>query len=195
MRRLSFCVLVFGLAAAIHGCASPRTIFYTLDSSAKAAATGADYSIVVGPVSVPAEVDRPQFVVRLAPNRVDIDEFHRWASPLQDAIAGVVAENLSAILGTPQVTTSSRPMPAGTRYRILVDVARFESEPGVAAVLDVVWTVRGAQDGATRAGRTTVTETVPDREYSTLAAAHSRALLRLSGDIAEAVRALERNQP
>lgn len=187
MRRPASCVLLFALVVAGAGCASPRSSFYTLNSTGKPATSGADYSVSVGPVSVPAAVDRPQIVVRLAPNQVAIDEFHRWASPLPDAIARVVAENLAAMLGTPHVTVFSRPSASGARYRVLIDVLRFESAPGEAATLDAVWTVRSTKDGTTRSGRTTVREPVPDRGYATLAAAHSRALGRMCADIAGAI--------
>jgi hypothetical protein len=189
MRRFAPCILLFALVAG-SGCASPRSNFYTLDSAAKPVATGADYSVAVGPVSVPSAVDRPQIVVRIAPNRVAIEEFHRWVSPLPDAIARVVAENLAAMLGTPHVTVFSRPTAAGARYRVLIDVLRFESAPGDAAILDAVWTVRSAEDGTTRSGRTTVREPVMGREYSSLAAAHSSALGRLSAEVAGAIRGL-----
>ncbi|MBE0606610.1 MAG: membrane integrity-associated transporter subunit PqiC [Deltaproteobacteria bacterium] len=190
MRRLASLAVLCAFVAAGAGCASPRSYFYTLNSAAMPATTGADYSVAVGPVSVPAAVDRPQIVVRLAPNQVGIDEFHRWASPLKDAISRVVAENLAAMLGTPHVTVFPQPTAAGAQYRVLVDVLRFESAPGEAASLDAVWTVRSAKDGSTRSGRTTVSEPVPDREYATLAAAHSRALGRLSADLAGAIQAL-----
>jgi len=189
MRRLASCILLFALAAGT-GCASPRSNFYTLNSAAKPVATKADTSVAVGPVSVPAAVNRPQIVVRLTPNQVAIDEFHRWASPLPDAIVRVVVENLSAMLGTPHVTVFSQPTASGAQYRVVIDVLRFESAPGEAATLDALWTVRGTKDGTTRSGRTTVSEPVPDREYATLAAAHSRALARLSADLAGAIQAL-----
>lgn len=190
MRRPASCVLLLALVVAWAGCASPRSYFYTLNSAAKPVAAATGTSVSVGPVSVPAEVDRPQIVVRLGPNRVAVDEFHRWASPLPDAIARVVAENLAAMLGTPHVTVFSQPTASGAQYRVLIDVLRFESSPGEAAALDAVWRVRSTVDGATRSGRTTVSEPVPDREYATLAAAHSRALGRLSADLAGAIRAM-----
>ena len=57
--------------------------FYTLDSTATPdAGPLASYGVIVGPVSVPASVDRPEFVVQVAPNRVEVDEFNRWAAPL-----------------------------------------------------------------------------------------------------------------
>lgn len=190
MRRFASCILLFALAAGT-GCASPRSNFYTLNAEAKPSATRSDSSVAVGPVSVPAAVNRPQIVVRLAQNQVAIDEFHRWASPLPDAIVRVVVENLSAMLGTPHVTVFSQPTAAGAQYRVLIDVLRFESAPGEAATLDAIWTVRSTKDGATRSGRTTVSEPVPDREYAALAAAHSRALGRLSAELAGAIRGLE----
>jgi uncharacterized lipoprotein YmbA len=194
MRRFAAFAVFCAFVVTVAGCASPRSNFYTLTPSAKPAAAAASYSVAVGPVSVPSEVDRPQIVVRLAANQVAIDEFHRWASPLPDAISRVIAENLAATLGTPHVTVFTQPTAAGARYRVLVDVLRLESAPGESATLDAVWTVRSTKDGTTRSGRTKASEPVPDREYTTLAAAHSRALGRLSADLAGAIQALERGQ-
>jgi uncharacterized protein len=184
------CFLV-GLAA---GCGStPASRFYTLSAGAAPAATPSNLSISVGPVSVPAIVDRPQIVVTAGPNQVRLEEFNRWASPLQNGIARAVAENLVAMLGTPRVTLSSQTLSSEADYRAAIEVQSFESMPGDAAVLDAVWTVRRAKDGKAQTGRTTVREPVQEKGYDALAAAHSRALARLSRDIADAVRALERS--
>jgi len=69
-------------------------------------------------------------------------------------------------------------------------VQRFDSTPGEAAVLDAVWTVRRAKVGKADTGRTTVRETVQEKSIEALVAAHSRAMARLSQDIAAAVRGL-----
>lgn len=179
-----------GLAA---GCASsPVTRFYTLSAAAAPVATSSQLSVVVGPVSVPAVVDRPQIVVSTGPNQVRLDEFNQWASPLQNNIARVVAENLVAMLGTPRVILFSQPLGVGADYRAAIEVQRFESAPGEAATLDTVWTVSRIKDGKSQTGRTTVREVASDRGYDALAAAHSRGLARLSRDIADAVGALDR---
>ena len=52
--------------------------------------------------------------------------------------------------------------------------------------------MRRSKDGKAETGRTTAREAVQEKGYDALAAAHSRALARLSRDIADAVRALER---
>ena len=74
--------------------------FYTLDSTAIAdGAPAAHAAVMVGPVTVPAAVDQPQFVVQVAPNRVEVDEFNRWVAPLSDTIARAVAGDLVVLLG------------------------------------------------------------------------------------------------
>jgi uncharacterized lipoprotein YmbA len=152
-------------------------------------------SVAVGPVSVPAAVDRPQIVVAVGPNQVRVDEFNRWDAPLQNTVARVVAENLVALLGTPRVTLSPQTLGAAADYRAAIEVQRFESTLGDAATLDAVWTVSRTKDGRSQTGRTTAREPAPERSYDALAAAHSRAVARLSRDIADAVRGLDGARP
>jgi len=194
MRNRTTLAVLGILAAAAAGCASPRSDFYALSPSSKAVPATAEYSVSVGPVSVPEIVDRPQIVVRTGPNEVFIDEFHRWGSPLRDDIARIVAENLSALLGAPQVSVFRHPTSTAATYRAAVDVMAFESVPGGSAALDAVWLVRGAGDRAVVPGRTTVREAVSGDGFAALVAAHSRALGTLSGDIADAIRRLERDR-
>jgi uncharacterized lipoprotein YmbA len=192
MRRLAALTTLCTLAA-LAGCASPASRFYTLSAVPTPAAPSSDVSVTLGPVSVPATVDRPQIVVRTDPNQVRLEEFNRWASPLQNNIARVVAENLVALLGTPRVTVVPQTLGAEADYRVALEVQRFESAPGEAATLDAVWTVSRTKDGQAQTGRTTVREPSPDKGFEALAAAHSRAVARLSQDIADAVRALARS--
>jgi uncharacterized protein len=199
MKRLSGITLLCILAALLAGCASTtQSHFYTLSPALKptssAAATAGNYSISVGPVTVPAAVDRPQIVVRVGPNEVDIDEFNRWASPLQSDIARVVAENLVLMLGTPDVTLFPQTTGAGASYRVVIGVLRFDSVPGGAATLDAVWTVRLAKADQSRTGRTTLSVPTQGSGYAPLVAAHSLALEKLSADVAEAIRTMEKTR-
>ena len=181
------------LCTLMIGCASTPPHFYTLSSDLPAAAQAPNVSVVVGPVSVPAQVDRPQIVVTEGPNQVRLDEYNRWASPLEDAIGSAVAENLAALLGTPRVTLF--PDTAGTDadYRVRIEVQQFESVPGSTATLGAVWTVRRSEDGRTETGRTRAREPVTGSGYDDLAAAHSRTLARLSRDIADTLVLLDRS--
>jgi uncharacterized lipoprotein YmbA len=171
------------------GCSSAPAKLYTRRSSAVAAdAAPVSRAIIVGPVTVPGSVDRPEIVVSVGTNRVDADEFNRWAGPLPDTIARVVAGDHTTLLGSPDVAVA--PL-ANFRsdYRVSIDVQRFESVPGQHVVLDAVWVVHPTAGGAVRSGRTLADEPVRGDSYDAMCAAHSAALARLSGDIATAIRA------
>jgi uncharacterized lipoprotein YmbA len=192
--RSRICGLAFALAAALSGCASPPSQFYTLAATARpeAGASPAAYAVAVDSVGLPATVDRPQFVVQKGPNRVAFDEFNRWAAPLATNIARTVADNLVVLLGTPQVVSGPLAPSFKPAYRVTVDIQRFESVPGEAATLDALWQVRrvGADtDAGATIGRTTLREPVQGEGYDALAAAHSRAIAGMSRDIAAAIRA------
>jgi uncharacterized lipoprotein YmbA len=188
-RRVAYLVSMAVVAAAAAGCSTAPSRFYTLDPTATAdAAPPARYAVIVGPISVPAAVDRPEFVVQVAPNRVDVDEFNRWASPLNESIARAVAGDLSVLLGSPDVAVAPLANfdPA---YRVTINVQRFDSVQGESVAVDAVWAVYKTSTGDTRSGRTVARETVQGKSFDAIAAAHSRALAQVSGDIAAAIRA------
>ena len=176
-------------ASVIAGCGtSASSRFYTLDPTASSHGSPVHASIIVGPVTIPASVDQPQFVVQVASNRVEVDEFNRWVAPLSDGIARAVAGDLAVILDTPVVATA--PMANfSPDYRVAIDVQRFESVVGQEAVVDAVWTVRKTAGGEARSGRTLAREPIQGDTFGAIAAAHSRALARVSDDIAGAIRA------
>lgn len=192
--RSRICGLAFALAAALSGCTSPLSQFYTLAATARpeAGASPASYVVAVDSVGLPGTVDRPQFVLQKGPNRVAFDEFNRWAAPLATNIARTVAENLVVLLGTPQVVSGPLAPSFKPAYRVTVDIQRFESVPGEAATFDALWQVRrvGADaDAGATIGRTTLREPVQGEGFDALAAAHSRAIAGMSRDIAAAIRA------
>jgi uncharacterized lipoprotein YmbA len=188
--RIAHLILIALVAATAVACsASAPARFYNLDSTAKPdGAPVARAAVMVGPVSVPASVDQPEFVVQVAPNRVEVEEFNRWVAPLNDSIGRAVAGDLTVLLGTPDVATA--PLANfNPSYWVTIDVQRFESIRGQAALLEAVWTVRRTAGGETHSGRTVAREAVQGDGFDALAAAHSRALAKMSGDISAAIRA------
>jgi uncharacterized lipoprotein YmbA len=187
-KHINQLVAIAFVAVFAAGCASAPSKFYTLNSTAKGdGASGANYGVIVGPVSIPAEVDRPQFTVQVAPNRVVIDEFNRWAEPLDGNISRVVAGDLAVLLGTPRVVA----VPLANfdpAYRVTIDVQRFESVPGKSVQIEAVWVVRKSAGGVPLSGRTVANVPATGEGFEALAAAHSQALAKVSGDIAAAIR-------
>ena len=195
MGRLAPCAIPCILVALAAGCASSPSRFYTLSATVAPVTSTSKVSVAVGPVTVPAAVDQPQIVVSTGANQVMFDEFNRWASPLQDNIARVVAENLVAALGTPRITLFPQTLTSDADFRVVIEVRNFDSTPGKSAALDAVWTVRRTKDGKSETGRTSVREPVQDASYEALAAAHSRAVARMSQDIALTVKRLQEGSP
>jgi len=199
-KRIIHLIAIAFVAVAIAGCASAPSRFYTLNSTAAGnGAPAAQYAVLVGPVSVPALVDRPQFTLQVATNRVALDEFNRWAGPLNENIARVVADDLAVLLGTPRVAVApvANFDPA---WRVTIDVQRFDSMRSApakneGALIEAVWVVRKSAGGAVRSGRTVASEPASGDGFDALAAAHSRALAKVSGDIAAAIRAEAEAKP
>lgn len=187
----SFLLMAALLASALlGGCASsPTATFYTLrpERAQERMGTDAPAAIAIGAVAVPEIVDRPQLVLRITDTQVRLAEFDRWAEPLKRQIAGVIAADLAQLF--PGAFISSYPQVAdqAAAYHVSLDVQSFESVPGDAAVVSVLWAVRPPQHGAPVGGRSVVREPAGAPGNDALVAAHSRALAAVSRDIAAAI--------
>jgi uncharacterized lipoprotein YmbA len=175
------------LASAIFaGCATQKADFYTLSPAAphEGGRPATSVSVSVGWVSVPELVDRPQIVVDSGANRVDINEFARWAEPLKSQIPRVVAADLAQELNSTRVSASPAIADPATVYRVRIDIQRFSATLGESATLDALWSVVPPGAGAPLTGRTTLSEPCAGGGYDALVAAYSRTLAALSHDIA-----------
>jgi uncharacterized lipoprotein YmbA len=193
-------LLVLFIAVFMAGCGgSPTPIeFYTLNSlsgtmqKANSTDTMQNIAIGIGPVVIPKILDRPQIVTRTGPNTLKVDEFHRWAGPLQAEFAKVLAENISLLLGTDQVAVY--PWGAGFKphYRIALDIRYFEGQLGKNAFLDAVWRVSGPQSQKNQTVKTSVIEEpLPATDYKALVAAQSQAVAQLSREISQEIQRLQ----
>jgi uncharacterized protein len=177
--------------AALGGClgSSPASRFYTL-STLPASGTGGGAStrtIRVAPVSLPESVDRPQLVRRTGATTVSIEEFDRWVEPLDTLLRNSLALDLGALLPEAQVLGDAAPGLA-VDQTVVVAVDRLEVAQDVS--LDALWFVLAAgedQPKATR--RTRIVEPAGTGQPSDVAAALSRAVERLSRDIAAELKA------
>jgi uncharacterized protein len=183
--------------ASLAGCSSPATTFYALraENPAAAAAATSDSAgaptmeVVVGPVTVPDMVDRPQIVTRNPDNTIAMDEFARWAAPLKSDIGRVIAADLAQQLGTARVSTVDMGAITPPLWRVHVDIVRFDSVPGDSVTVEAQWAVRPPGHSAVALGQTVAHEPVASHDYGALVDAHDRALAAVSADIAAAIRA------
>ena len=195
MKMIQFLILTSLVVCCLAGCGrSPQTTFYTLTPtvavSETSKLTAAAPSVAIASVTLPELVDRPQLVVPDAGSKVVILETVRWAEPLKSAIPRLLAENLSRLLGSDQVSYYPQHAAYAPDYRIFVDIQRFETT-GATVVVDALWSIRTTQAGKPVTGRSRITEPAGTAEYEALTAAYSKAVAAVSRELAQAVRSLQ----
>jgi uncharacterized protein len=124
--------------ACLAGCVpikrTPEARFFTLRPVAARPASAApdDPGATVGvlPVSLPSFLERPQLVAWTGPGEVRIDEFVRWAEPLETSAHRVLADDLARLLPSDDVIRAPWPRSVTPRCRVRVELARFGPEPG-----------------------------------------------------------------
>jgi uncharacterized lipoprotein YmbA len=190
-------LLLSAAALLLGACAgSPPSSFYLLTPMSVApAAPGSGLIVGVGPVRLADYLDRPQIVAREVPNRLQVSEVHRWGGSLQDNLLLVLTQNLSLLLGAEQVLVYPWDDPLRPDYQVRMEVRRFDGSPDAEVELDARWSIEAADAAeAGGKGRSLIREAVGGTEVTDLVAAQSRALERLSRDIAAEIERLEQVQ-
>ncbi|MDX6751650.1 PqiC family protein [Geminicoccaceae bacterium 1502E] len=188
------CGAALALPLLATACASSQpTRFYTLapitEPGSKPVERTRDLLVEVGPVSLPAYLDRTQIVTRLTPTRVDLSDTHSWVEPLDGLAARTVAESLSVILGSDQVLLWPQQGDVAADYRLEMQVLRFDTDEAGKALLDARWLLfdaDGTEPVAVRRERIEEQAQEP-AGYEERVAAMSRALALLSRRVAEEV--------
>jgi uncharacterized lipoprotein YmbA len=194
----SYLLLALGslLLVSLAACGGKPTHLYVLTALPEKPGVVATSiaSIVVGPITLPKYLDRPQIVTRIANNSLDQAEFDQWGGDLNDNIVRVLIENLSIMLGTDHVSSYPTQDPTPAKYQITVDITKFEQDVDGSIVLDVFWSIlnpannkvllrrhssyREALASAGRSG-----SAAGGNVYDAVVAAMSRDLAALSRDI------------
>lgn len=189
-RRVSFSLAAALVLASCSSVAPPR--FHSLLPSARAVSTppsGVGPAWQMPPVTIPAQVDQPQFVVRRADDTLAVLEQERWIAPLQDEIRAALVEHLTARVGSP----GARPAQGRKDWRVVIDVSRFDSTPGRASQV-VEWALlAGAGESAALRCRSRFEQPV-DAGMAALAAGHRQNLERLGASIALGLTTLDAGQ-
>jgi uncharacterized lipoprotein YmbA len=196
-------VLGLGIVLTLAGCASAPLHYYTLvppatdvasDTASSPAATAA-LPFELLPVTIPAQVDQPQLVVRDGSQGVALLNSERWIAPLGDELRSALSTDLARQLHSQDV--SALPGNDKPLLRIKLDVRRFDSLPGSYALIDASWSVRvmhGANgQGGALSCNSQVSETV-GAGYDALVQGHQHAIGKLAAQIAAAAQSLGNGQ-
>jgi uncharacterized protein len=188
------------------GCSSPQPTLYSFNVAPIPQATSAAQSprIMVGPVTLPGKVDRPQLVLQNANNTVQVYEYHRWANTLKGDVADVIVSSVAKALAISNVWSFSQSTETNFNYQVFIDVQNIDAKLGGPVEVDVLWTIKSAPttksssqakavSGGSGApakpfmGRSLVQEPVTGSGFEAVVAAQSRAFAKVGQEIARSI--------
>jgi uncharacterized lipoprotein YmbA len=147
-------------------------------------------TVAVGPLELPSYLSGPMLVTRVDDNEVDVSEYERWAEPLDDNMARVIAENLAAALGS-RVTVFPALLSEHVRFRVPITVTRFDRDASGQVELWARWRVDDTETGETLEYRDSrISQSAVGASDSSGVRAMSGALTSFSQEIAATIRGL-----
>ena len=200
-RMISLVITAAGLVvlAGCFGSTGPAR-FYALSPMEQAptgsgAKTGtSDIAVGVGPIKIADYLNRADIVTRDTGHTVKLAEFEQWAGSFEDNITSALAENLGFLLGSEQIYAYPSPQTVPVDYQIILEVIRFDGKLGGEACLVARWSVLGEGPKKLLAVKlSSIQEPTGGSGYEDLVAAESRALAKLSREIAQAIIAKEKD--
>jgi len=184
----------------LGGCRSQSPRFYTLSpiqedqviSKRKSLAQNA--VIGIGPVKLADYLDQSMLVSRTSTNEAEKAQFDRWVGSFKDNFINVMADNIGFLLSTERIYLYPWRMSVPIDYQVVLDVVRCDGRLGDAAWLEARWTIfEGPEKKLLQMKRSSRREPVTGADYADLVAAQSRAVAKLSQEIAEAIQRAGKN--
>jgi len=196
--ELTGCLLIGCLLTGCLG-RSPSVDHYMLGTSeGPSTAVGqstADVAVLVGPVRLPAYLERPQIVRLEARGEIEFDEFSRWLGGFEENLLRSLSLGLARELGSIRVVAhpSRPPFPLDYRVRLHVDDLVLVAQDR-ALRTRIRWAlIRADEDEDAAAGLFLFEQSRPvvDDSVQGLVETHSAAVAELVDRIAEEIRRLE----
>jgi uncharacterized lipoprotein YmbA len=193
--RLTLLTIV-ALLMHLAGCASSApTRFYVLSPLASSTSDSqvpkdeGCIAIGIGPVELPAYLDRPQIVTRVSENELNLSEFNKWAEPLKDNLTRVLVENLSTLICADAISIFPWKGPTPIDYQVEVTVIRMDGSVGGNASLVARWAIFREKDRKMLMMRqSSFSRLLSSQGYQALVSAQSGAIAALSRESAEAIK-------
>jgi uncharacterized lipoprotein YmbA len=119
-------LLLVAAAITVAGCSrSPDVRHFVLGTqhSSDSGQRAPDLAVLVGPIRLPAYLERPHFARRAGGGKIELDEFNRWLGGFEANLTNALAADLREQLGSVRVVgyPSSAPFPIDYSIRIHVD--------------------------------------------------------------------------
>jgi uncharacterized lipoprotein YmbA len=201
MRRLHFARIVLGgliLACVLAGCLgrSPGVDHYMLGTSTMAGGpvdpSTADVAVRVGPVRLPAYLERSQIARIEARGEIELDEFSRWLGGFEENLLRSLSLGLATELGSIRVVAapSRPPFPLDYSVRLHVDDLVWLAQEGVLRTR-IRWALLRAESETPRLFLFEETRPVVDDRVQGVVETHAAVVDELVRRIASEIRRRE----
>ena len=170
----------------LGACASAPTNFYTLEAQSRPrVATSTSNAkkplIGIGPLSMPALLDRRGIVTRAENNSVQIAEFDQWAAPLKDNVIAVLSKNVATLQPNAIIRAYPWGVYGNVDYRVIIDISRFDTQLGKSVNLEASWAIMEEKNHKIVSnGQAKIEQPLNDSSYNSAAQGLSKLLSELS---------------
>ncbi len=177
----------------LTACASTPTHFYTLEAQSRPPVASSTSStkkmlIGIGPLTLPALLDRKGIVTRADNNSVQIAEFDQWAAPLQNNVIAVISKNVAALQPNAIVRAYPWGVYGNVDYRVIIDITRFDTQLGKSVNLEASWAIMEEKNHTIVGnGQTKLQQMLNDPSYNSAAQGLSKLLSDLSQQLSMAL--------
>jgi len=181
------------VGALLTACASTPTNFYTLEAQSRPPVATSTSSVKktligIGPLTLPALLDRKGIVTRAENNSVQIAEFDQWAAPLQNNVIAVLSKNVAALQPDAIVRAYPWSVYGNVDYRVIIDITRFDTQLGKSANLEASWAIMEEKNHTIVGnGQTKLQQPLNDPSYNSAAQGLSKLLSDLSQQLSMAL--------
>ncbi len=148
----------------------------------------------LGPIKVPAYLDRPQIVTAASDHEYRLAENQRWAERLDDNIARVSQENLAALVPSDRIVMHPWPRDIKPDAQVAVQIQELHVDSEGKARMVALWSLKSAK-GEMINRRFTCSIGVSTSDYGQIVGAESECLARLNREMAQGIRHLGSGAP
>ena len=177
----------------LGACASAPTNFYTLEAQSRPpVATSTSNAkkplIGIGPLSMPALLDRRGIVTRADNNSVQIAEFDQWAAPLKENVIAVLSKNVATLQPNAIIRSYPWGVYGNVDYRVIIDISRFDTQLGKSVNLEASWAIMEEKNHTIVSnGQAKIEQRLNDASYNSAAQGLSKLLSELSQQLSLAL--------
>jgi uncharacterized protein len=133
-------------------------------------------------------------ITRTSDNQAVKAQFDRWVGSFKDNFTNVLADNIGFLLSTERIYLYPWRLSVPIDYQVVLDIVRCDGRFGDAVWLEVRWSIfRGPEKKLVTMNRSSIREPVNGADYGALVATQSRALAKLSQEIAKAIQSAGKN--